>query len=80
MALVNTLDESIFASSAKQGEVDNFPDLLRGWGITFDQTQGIPPMEWFNFLFKRRLQRGQHQKNHARILIHGRFKSKPINS
>ena len=38
MALVNKPDESIFASSAKQGEVDNFPDLLRGWGITFDQT------------------------------------------
>ena len=53
MALVNKPDESIFASSAKQGEVDNFPDLLRGWGITFDQTRGIPPMEWFNFLFKR---------------------------
>lgn len=53
MALVNKPDESIFASSAKQGEVDNFPDLLRGWGVTFDQTQGIPPMEWFNFLFKR---------------------------
>ncbi|WP_179109954.1 phage tail protein, partial [Rodentibacter ratti] len=53
MALVNKPDENIFASSAKQGEVDNFPDLLRGWGITFDQTQGIPPMEWFNFLFKR---------------------------
>lgn len=53
MALVNKPDESIFASSAKQGEVDNFPDLLRGWGITSDQTQGIPPMEWFNFLFKR---------------------------
>ncbi|HHE8819234.1 TPA: hypothetical protein ACPGFQ_001085 [Haemophilus influenzae] len=33
MALVNTPDESIFASSAKRGEVDNFPDLLRGWGI-----------------------------------------------
>lgn len=32
MALVNKPDESIFASSAKQGEVDNFPDLLRGWG------------------------------------------------
>ena len=53
MALVNKPDESILASSAKQGEVDNFPDLLRGWGITFEQTQGIPPMEWFNFLFKR---------------------------
>lgn len=53
MALVNKPDESIFASSAKQGEVDNFPDLLRGWGIAFEQTQGIPPMEWFNFLFKR---------------------------
>ena len=53
MALVNKPDESIFASSAKQGEVDNFPNLLRGWGISFEQTGGIPPMEWFNFLFKR---------------------------
>ena len=49
MALVNKPDESIFASSAKQGEVDNFPDLLRGWGVTFDQTQGILPWSGLTF-------------------------------
>ena len=53
MAIYNKPDESIFASSAKQGEVSNFPDIGRGWGVSFDQTGGIPPMEWFNFLFKR---------------------------
>lgn len=53
MAIYNKPDESVFASSAKQGEVSNFPDIGRGWGISFDQTGGIPPMEWFNFLFKR---------------------------
>lgn len=53
MAIHNKPDESVFASSARQGEVSNFPDIGRGWGISFDQTGGIPPMEWFNFLFKR---------------------------
>nr|DAY29994.1 MAG TPA: Baseplate structural protein [Caudoviricetes sp.] len=53
MAIHNKPDENIFASSAKQGEVSNFPDIGRGWGVSFDQTGGIPPMEWFNFLFKR---------------------------
>ena len=53
MAIYNKPDENVFASSAKQGEVSNFPDIGRGWGISFDQTGGIPPMEWFNFLFKR---------------------------
>lgn len=53
MAIYNNPDENVFASSAKQGEVSNFPDIGRGWGISFDQTGGIPPMEWFNFLFKR---------------------------
>lgn len=53
MAIHNKPDESVFASSAKQGEVSNFPDIGRGWGVSFDQTGGIPPMEWFNFLFKR---------------------------
>ena len=53
MAIYNKPDESVFASSARQGEVNNFPDIGRGWGISFDQTGGIPPMEWFNFLFKR---------------------------
>lgn len=53
MAIYNKPDESVFASNARQGEVSNFPDIGRGWGISFDQTGGIPPMEWFNFLFKR---------------------------
>lgn len=53
MAIYNKPDENVFASSARQGEVSNFPDISRGWGISFDQTGGIPPMEWFNFLFKR---------------------------
>ena len=53
MAIYNKPDESVFASNAKQGEVNSFPDIGRGWGISFDQTGGIPPMEWFNFLFKR---------------------------
>lgn len=53
MAIYNKPDENVFASSARQGEVSNFPDIGRGWGISFDQTGGIPPMEWFNYLFKR---------------------------
>lgn len=52
MAIYNKPDESVFASNAKQGEVNNFPDIGRGWGVSFDQTGGIPPMEWFNFLLK----------------------------
>lgn len=46
-------DELVFASGAKPGELQSFPDIPRGWGVTFDQTTGIPPMEWFNSLFKR---------------------------
>ena len=53
MTIYNKPDENVFASAAKQGEVNSFPDIGRGWGISFDQTGGIPPMEWFNFLFKR---------------------------
>lgn len=46
-------DELVFASGAKPGEVQGFPDIPRGWGVAYDQTAGIPPMEWFNALFKR---------------------------
>lgn len=53
MVLFNKPDEKVFASNAKQGEVNDFPDVPRGWGLSFDQTGGIPPMEWFNWLFKR---------------------------
>jgi hypothetical protein len=43
----------IFASEAKPGEMQEFPDILRGWGITQEQTAGKPPMEWFNAIQKR---------------------------
>lgn len=46
-------DNRVFASTAPSAEVEQFPDIERGWGITFEQTNGIPPMEWFNFLQKR---------------------------
>ncbi|WP_439236372.1 shufflon system plasmid conjugative transfer pilus tip adhesin PilV [Lonepinella koalarum] len=53
MTVIKRPDETVFASLAKDNEVQSFPDMLRGWGVTFDQTNGIPPMEWFNDLFKR---------------------------
>lgn len=53
MAIVKKPDEKIFASQAKINEVSEFPDIPRGWGISFDESEGIPPMEWFNGLFKR---------------------------
>ena len=53
MALMSKPDEKIFASKAKEREVESFPDHNRGWGVSFEQTEGIPPMEWFNALFKR---------------------------
>lgn len=46
--IFNRPDEQVFASTAKSGEVVDFPDILRGWGLTFEQAGGIPPMEWFN--------------------------------
>jgi microcystin-dependent protein len=50
--------EVIFASGANSGEVKDFPNLARGWGLTFDSVDaggngGFPPMEWFNFLLER---------------------------
>ncbi|BCG26038.1 hypothetical protein TUM18999_42290 [Pseudomonas tohonis] len=53
MTQYNRPNEMVFASGAKPGELESFPDITRGWGVTFDQTTGIPPMEWFNALFKR---------------------------
>lgn len=53
MTLYQRPDEHIFAEGARPGEVQPFPDLSRGWGIAFEQTGGIPPMEWFNFMGKR---------------------------
>ena len=46
-------DEKVFAENALAGEIQDFPDILRGWGVTFDQTDGFPPMEWFNALARR---------------------------
>lgn len=46
-------DYLIFADSAKNGEVEGFPDIPRGWGITIDRTESKPPMEWMNGAFQR---------------------------
>lgn len=53
MTIYTRPDEVIFASGAKQGEIVTFPDLVRGWGVTIDTTNGIPPMEFFNFTGNR---------------------------
>ncbi|MDF7667462.1 phage tail protein [Orbaceae bacterium ESL0727] len=46
-------DYLLFASDAKNGELVNFPDVKRGWGVTIDQTASKPPMEWMNGAFNR---------------------------
>ena len=46
-------DYLIFAESAKKGEVSDFPDVSRGWGVTIEQTGSKPPMEWMNGAFNR---------------------------
>ena len=46
-------DYLIFADSAKKGEVNDFPDVSRGWGVTIEQTGSKPPMEWMNGAFNR---------------------------
>ena len=51
-------DEQMFASEANLGEIQPFPDIPRGWGLTFlnpDQggNGGFPPMEWVNALNAR---------------------------
>ena len=60
--MANTLlvrpDEEVFASEANTGEVRTFPDIPRGWGLTFNNPDqggngGFPPMEWFNALLGR---------------------------
>ncbi|SUC31931.1 Uncharacterised protein [Providencia rettgeri] len=53
MSVINKPDLKIFAQDAKTGEVETFPDILRGWGITLDRTAGKPPLEWFNAIGKR---------------------------
>lgn len=44
---------TIFAESAKAGEVVNYPDWARGWGVTLEQTNSKPPMEWMNDALKQ---------------------------
>src|SRR5690606_27477383 len=51
MTIYNRPDEKVFASGARPGEVVAFPDIERGWGLAFEQTEGKPPMEWMNGLF-----------------------------
>lgn len=53
MSIQSKPDYKVFASGAKPGEIDTFPDILRGWGVTIDRTGEIPPMEWFNAIGKR---------------------------
>lgn len=53
MTIEKKPDGLVFASSAKLGEVVQFPNIGRGWGIAFEQTNGIPSMEHFNHLFNR---------------------------
>lgn len=43
----------VFASEALPGELEDFPDIKRGWGTTKESTGGIPPMKWFNAIQKR---------------------------
>lgn len=43
----------VFASEAQQSELENFPDIKRGWGVTKSKTGGIPPMKWYNAIQKR---------------------------
>lgn len=42
----------IFASDAKAGEIVEFPNVKRGWGVT-ENLGFIPPMEYFNAAFNR---------------------------
>lgn len=51
MTIYNRPDELVFAEQAKPGEVVPFPDILRGWGLTLEQTEGKPPLEWMNAAF-----------------------------
>lgn len=48
-----TKEIEVFASEALPGELEDFPDIKRGWGTTKESTGGIPPMKWFNALQKR---------------------------
>ncbi|WP_392563450.1 phage tail protein [Orbus wheelerorum] len=53
MKVQNKPDYLIFASDAQTGELEPFPNIARGWGITIEQTESKPPMEWMNDAFNR---------------------------
>lgn len=53
MEIQNKPDYLLFANDAKTGELEAFPDVSRGWGVTIEQTQSKPPMEWMNGAFNR---------------------------
>lgn len=53
MSVIKKPDLKIFAQEARTGEIETFPDVLRGWGITLERTAGKPPLEWFNAIGKR---------------------------
>lgn len=53
MKVQNKPDYLIFASDAQTGELESFPNLARGWGITIEQIESKPPMEWMNDVFYR---------------------------
>lgn len=53
MAIANKPDEKVFAGSAQTNEVVEFPDIPRGFAVTFETSEGIPAMEHFNHLMRR---------------------------
>ncbi|WP_392561548.1 phage tail protein [Orbus sturtevantii] len=53
MKVQNKPDYLVFASDAQAGELEPFPNIARGWGITIEQTESKPPMEWMNDAFNR---------------------------
>lgn len=46
-------DFKIFAGGAEDGELHDFPDVTRGWGVTKLQTNKKPPLSWMNGAFNR---------------------------
>lgn len=53
MSTIKKPDYTIFAEGAKSDELQPFPNISRGWGITLEQTAGMPPLEWANYIQKR---------------------------
>lgn len=53
MSTIKKPDYTIFAKDAKSDELQPFPNISRGWGITLEQTAGMPPLEWANYIQKR---------------------------